>query len=63
MISKTDAKRIATDAEIALDAMASLIYCNLSGGELHEIYLREKVRVAQDCLDFMKSFYEGNGDE
>lgn len=63
MISKTDAKRIATDAEIAIDALTSLTYCVRTGGELHENYLREKVRCAQSCLDFMKSFYEENANE
>ncbi len=59
MINKFDAKRIAGDAEIAIEALTSLVYDGaLTGRELHENYLREKVRVAQDCLDFMKTFYE-----
>lgn len=58
MINKVDTKRIAGDAAIAIDALTSLVYGVCTDSELHENYLREKVRVAQGCLDFMKTFYE-----
>lgn len=55
-ISMEDSKRIADDARIAIDSLKSLCVVVADGSSLHPKYIAEKARVAQNCLDFIKSF-------
>lgn len=53
-IDEQNTTRIKSDAGIAIDALQSIFYGG--GKEIHTDYLKEKVCVAQRCLDFMKHF-------
>lgn len=57
MVNEFDAKRIANDAEIAINSLQAIICC-ANEGYLHESYLREKARIVKSCIEFMQSFYE-----
>ena len=54
MISKEDRYRIQVDAAIVIDALKSIE----NADELHPSYLKEKVRVAKNCIEFINSFIE-----
>lgn len=56
MIDKYDATRIADDAMIAADALSSIIECK---DHLHPNYIKEKIRVVKNCVEFIESFCEG----
>jgi hypothetical protein len=54
MISKEDQYRIQVDAVLAIDALRSIE----DADELHPNYIREKIRVAKRCVEFIESFIE-----
>ena len=60
MISDIDCKRIKYDAEIAIDGLRAIAE-DASYYDLHPSYMKEKLEMAQRCLDFMKSFTESEG--
>lgn len=55
MITGYDARRIADDCAIAIDALMA-IEGECHRGIVHESYLAEKVRKAQSCLAFLEGF-------
>ena len=58
IIGEIDCRRIAADAQIAIDCLNAL-HKVAHNGILHTGYVAEKARAAQRCLDFIKSFVEG----
>ncbi len=58
VVNKTDCIRIADDAWIAIDCLRALYEVAHEDGMLHTSYIAEKTKVAQNCLDFIKSFVE-----
>ena len=52
MISERDTRRIRDDAYIAHDAIESLMFAQV----LSEKYIKEKIRVVESCVKFIKNF-------
>lgn len=53
MIKRSDAKRIAEDANIAISNLKAIL---MSQSNLHSDYLKEKLRIVRSCLEFMEVF-------
>ncbi len=56
IIPEREAKRIAEDAGLAIDALCSI---KDSSSYLHQNYLKEKLSVVKRCVAFMEHYVKG----
>lgn len=56
MIPEHDTARIAGDAYIIMDTAGAIITAVTCNGTLHPDYLKEKLDIIKDCVQFMENF-------